>query len=325
MSKKITVGGKANKTNKFTQEEAKVPVTEAVLDALLDDTVGDADTLTVQERTAKLLRIDVGIDELVPNELNPNQMNDAEFNMLYDNIERMGVTDPILVRTHPTEKGKYRIVGGYHRWEVAKLHGMETVPVTIIDDPEFDEDMEKFQLVRHNIIHGSMSPQRFMKLFDSLSKKYSDDVASEMFGFTDEEEFRKLVQLTAKGLPNEMQAQFKEAASEIKTIDDLAQVLNRLFTAHGDTVPYNYMIFDYGKQEHIWLRMKPAQKKDFEDIAKLCKVHSVTMDSVLTMLLQLTAQGALSMHEFNARLAKLPTITIPSHVELPTEETLAVV
>lgn len=322
MSKKIVVGAKGKKAKvegKTTTEQ----VTEQVVESPVEP-AQEADTpLTVQERTAKLVRMNVGIDTLVPNDLNPNQMNDAEFNMLYDNIERMGVTDPILVRTHPTQDGKYRIVGGYHRWEVAKLHGLDTVPVTIIDDPEFDEDMEKFQLVRHNIIHGSMSPQRFMKLFESLSKKYSDDVASEMFGFTDEEEFRKLVQLTAKGLPKEMQQQFKDAASEIKTIDDLTQVLNRLFTAYGDTVPYNYMIFDYGKQDHIWLRMKSSQRKDFEGLANVCKVHSVTMDAVLTMLLQLTAQGALSMHEFNARLAKLPTITIPDNVELPTEEALA--
>jgi ParB/RepB/Spo0J family partition protein len=250
-------------------------------------------------------------------------MSDAEFNLLYDNIERMGVTDPILVRPHPTKKGKFRIVGGYHRWEVAKLHGLTEVPVTVVTDEAFDEDMEKFQIVRHNIIHGSMSPQKFMKLYSSLSQQYTEEVASEMFGFTSEEEFRKLVQSTAKSLPKEMQKDFQDAAKEIRTIDDLATVLNRLFTAHGDTVPFNYMIFDFGNQDHVWLRMRKNQKEDFEKLASVCRGTGVTLDNAVAGLLQLIAHDEVVQKAFAEVLKVMPKVIIPDAVVMPTEDSLA--
>lgn len=177
--------------------------------------------MSAEEKTKALKRKMVPITKLFPNNTNPNVMSTAEFNLLYDNIEKMGITDPILVRVHPKIKGSFRIVGGEHRWEVAKLLDFVEVPVTIVDDPDFDDDQEKFQLVRHNIIHGKMSPKKFLKLYESLSKKYADDVVAESFGFVEEEDFKKIISQTAKGLPKEMQEEFKEAAKEIKTIDGL--------------------------------------------------------------------------------------------------------
>lgn len=275
-----------------------------------------------EQKTQELQRIFVPIDALEPNDLNPNEMGDSEFNMLYDNIERMGVTDPILVRPHYTEPGRYCIVGGHHRWEVAKLHGFAEVPVTVVVAEDFDEDLEKFQMVRHNVIHGSMSPQKFMKLYESMGGKYSQEAAAEMFGFVDEEEFRKLVQSTVKTLPKEMQAEFKQAAKEIKTIEDLSQLLNRMFTAHGDTLPYNYMIFDYGSQDHIWLRMQKSQKKDFETFAELCVTLSITLDAAITCVLQLLAKGELTTESLGAALGALPKVELHPLVTTPTEEFL---
>ena len=99
------------------------------------------------DKTQNLQRKDLPINDLEPNLNNPNEMSEQQFNMLYDNIERMGITDPILVRPLKEKKGKYRIIGGHHRWEVAKIFGYEEVPCTIVNDPNFDDDMEKFQMV----------------------------------------------------------------------------------------------------------------------------------------------------------------------------------
>ena len=167
----------------------------------------------------------------------------------------MGITDPILVRPHPEKEGLYRIVGGKHRWEVAKLLDFKEIPCTVVTDETFSEDKEKFQIVRHNIIHGKMSPQKFMKLYNSLTNEYSADAAAEMFGFVDEEEFQKLINQTAKSLPIELQQEFKDAAKEIKTIDDLSKLLNSMFARYGDSLPYGYMVVDYGCKHSFWLRM----------------------------------------------------------------------
>lgn len=276
-------------------------------------------------KTKNLERTFLGVHLLVPNDQNPNEMGESEFNMLYDNIDRMGMTDPVLVRPHPHQEGMYKIIGGHHRWEVAKLHGMEEVPVTIVNDDSFDDDAEKFQMVRHNIIHGKMSPKKFMHLYESLAGKYSEEVAAEMFGFTDEDEFRKLVQSTAQSLPPEMKQSFIDASKEIRTIDDLAVVLNRLFSTYGDTVPYGYMIFDFGGNDHVWLRMEKKQKKHLLELGSYCVQNNRTIDKALTVLVQLAATGAMSQEAFEEAFLKYPEVTITGDMngEVVSEDFLA--
>ena len=240
------------------------------------------------KRTESLQRVNLPINNLHPNEGNPNEMTEREFNLLYDKIERMGVTDAILVRPFP-EKGPehYKIVGGHHRWEVAKLHGFEDIPCTIVTDPDFDDDQEQFQLMRHNLIRGKMSPQKFIKLYEKMSQKYADEILAESFGFADEEEFQKLIRTTAKALPKEMQEQFKAAAKEIKTIDGLANLLNSMFSQHGDTLPYGYMVVDFGGKESIWLRMKSKDKEHFNNLTQTCRELNCTVDSLMSLLMRI--------------------------------------
>lgn len=285
--------------------------------------------MSAKEKTESLIRTMLPIDSLEAQDINPNEMDEAEFNLLYDNIEKAGCTDPLLVRPKrpeeitPEKPATHKIVGGYHRWEVCKLHALEEVPVTIITDPEFDADMEKFQIVRHNIIRGKMNPKKFMSLYQSLQGKYAEDVAAELFGFAEEEEFRKLVSATANSLPPEMKQAFKEASKEIKTIDDLTILLNRLFSNYGDTIPYGFMVFDFGGQDHIWLRMKHGQKKEFYALGDLCRENGVAMDGVVTAMVQLIAQKNEAVLDALAPLiADLPTLDIPDSVSLPTLEAL---
>lgn len=280
---------------------------------------------SAQERTEALVRTSLNIGLLVPNDQNPNEMGEVEFNLLYDNIERMGITDPILVRPHPEQEGFYKVIGGHHRLEVARLHGIEDIPCTVVTDNTFDDDAEKFQMVRHNVIHGKMSPRKFMKLYESLQGKYTEELAAEMFGFADDNEFRRLVQSTASSLPPEMKQSFLEASKEIKTIGDLSLVLNRLFTAFGDTLPYGYMVFDFGGQDHVWLRMKKGQKKDLMTLGNWCRERNRTIDGALTVLLQLIATEGLSQESFESQFMKLKEVSmggVPTDV-LPSEDFLS--
>jgi ParB/RepB/Spo0J family partition protein len=275
-----------------------------------------SDALT---RTQKLERRNVPIGELIPNEHNPNQMTDAEFNMLADNMEQTGITDPILVRRLPD--GRLRIIGGHHRWEAAKLLGFEEVPVTIIDDPDFDDDAERFQIVRMNAIHGKMTPDRFVKLYQSLNKKYSDEIAAEMFGFVDEEDFKKLTKQMKASLPKDLQADFEKAAKEIKTVDGLAKLLNGMFTKYGATINHNFMILDYGGKDSVWIRMAPAEKKKLIALGYRCIDKAVTLDSVMNGLLDwaLSNKGQTVLA---ALLKDGDPATIPEGMELPTLENL---
>ena len=53
--------------------------------------------MTAIEKTKALLRLDLPIGLLVKNEENPNKMSQRAFDLLCDNFEQTGITDPILV------------------------------------------------------------------------------------------------------------------------------------------------------------------------------------------------------------------------------------
>jgi hypothetical protein len=274
------------------------------------------------DKTKNLKRINLPLSMLVPNDDNPNEMSDAEFNLLADNFEAVGFIDPLFVRGPlPELGGKYRIIGGHHRFEVAKLYDFVEAPCTVIDSPDFDDDKEKFQVVRMNVIHGKMSPSKFVKMYEGLSEKYTEEVASQMFGFAEQEEFTKLVGQMAKSLPKEIQGDFKKAAEEVKTIDGLTKLLNTMFTKYGDTLPYGYMLLDYGGRESVWLRMKLAEKKNLLELAKDCLNAGVTLDSVVALAVQhLTSDTGSKLLE--GLLAKATKVEIPPTVEMPIEDNL---
>jgi hypothetical protein len=272
------------------------------------------------EKTKAVQRVFLNKDLLVPNKNNPNEMTDAEFNMLADNIEKTGLTDPLLVR--PIEDGKYRIVGGHHRFEVAKILGFEEVPCNIITDPNFDDDAEAFQVVRMNVIRGHMSPEKFMKMYEGLSAKYADDIMRESFGFADEDEFRKLVKQVAATLPPEQKKEFEKAAKELKTIDGITTLLNTLFTKYGDTVPHGYMIVDYGGKESVWVRVDNKTKTALLEVGKMCVTENRCMDDILGGIVRAIAKGEFAEKVLQL-IAESKPVKIPEGVTMPTEDNIS--
>lgn len=271
-----------------------------------------------REKTDSIIRKDIPVSLLDVNELNPNRMSDAEFNMLCDNFEKTGFTDALLVRALPN--GRYRVVGGHHRLEAAKLYDFEEVPCTVITDPNFDDDAEAFQVVRMNVIRGKMTPDKFLKLYSTLSMRYTDEIMQEAFGFVEEEEFRKLIKSMSKALPQEHQAEYIEAASELKTIEGLSKLLNTMFTKYGDTLPYGYMVLDYGGKDSVWLRMGQNTKKAVQTIGTMCINENRTIDAIVGGVLQLIADGKLS-NEVLQLIAESPVVKIPENFKgLPTAD-----
>jgi hypothetical protein len=274
------------------------------------------------EKTKNLVRKDLPVGLLVKNEMNANKMGTREFDLLVDNLERTGLTDPILVR--PVSGGKYRIVGGHHRFDAAVYLGFDEVPCTIIKDASFDEDQEKFQLVRMNAIRGKLDPTAFFNLYQSLSESYSDEILQDAFGFAEEMEFRRLIDQTSKMLPDKQsQQKFKEAAKEIKTIDGLSKLLNEMFTKYGDTLPFGYMVFDYGGQRSVWLRIESKSMKALDVICDMCIDNRRTVDDVIGRVLQLIASPD-SKEFMTAIVAETPEVPLAGQASAaPTKDHLA--
>ncbi len=281
---------------------------------------------TATSKTKALKRADIPVWQLVKNDRNPNKMKPKEFDLLVDNIQRTGITDPILVRPLPKAKGedqKYRIVGGHHRFEVAIYLDFNEVPCTILPD-DFDEDEEQFQLVRMNMIRGHLDADAFVKLVSDMQGKYGDEMLQDSFGFADEKEWQKYVNVAAKSLPDaETQKKFKEAAKEIKTIDGLAQLLNQMFTKYGDTLPSGFMSFDHGGQKNVWIEISLKTFKSFSIIGDICVERGRTMDDILGKLIQIVAAGELKSVVDQLVAGTEPVIIPKDHLQtMPTKENL---
>jgi len=83
---------------------------------------------------------EVPVSKLQPNPWNTNVVTPENEEKIEASIKRFGMFRPIIVRT--LESGDLEILGGEHRWVVAKKIGFETVPVVnlgAIDDRKAKE------------------------------------------------------------------------------------------------------------------------------------------------------------------------------------------
>lgn len=89
---------------------------------------------------ATLQMNDVPIGDLNPNPWNTNIVSPQNEEKIEASIKRFGIFRPVIVRT--LEDGSLQILGGEHRWTVAKRMGMKTIPTInlgVIDDQKAKE------------------------------------------------------------------------------------------------------------------------------------------------------------------------------------------
>ena len=72
------------------------------------------------------------VQKLEPNPLQPRKLfEEEELQDLADSISQHGVIQPLTVRAG--ENGYYQIIAGERRWRAARLAGLRTVPVVVIE------------------------------------------------------------------------------------------------------------------------------------------------------------------------------------------------
>jgi hypothetical protein len=226
----------------------------------------------------------IPIDLIVPNDWNPQGQDEITFQRLVDEIRDVGFLDPLEVV--PLDNGQYRIIGGEHRWQAAKVVGLEELPCSILIDAKWqDEDLQKFVTVRLNVLKGKLDPTKFAKLYQEMAEKYGAEALQQLMGYTDTKGFQKLVGDVKRGLkkslPKEMQDEFDEKAKEAKTVEDLESIIQNLFAKYGDTVNLSYVIFVYGKQEHVYVQANMKLKKAVDQILLYCKKTGQDINEVL--------------------------------------------
>lgn len=247
----------------------------------------DIETLTPDEilepGIVKILNIPV---ELVhENDFNPNEMDDATFNRLSQEIDDVGFIEPLQVV--PMEDGTYLIIGGAHRFQVAKSKGWKRISCVILSHARWaSDDLRKFETVRLNVLHGKLNPTRMAKLYDEMAAKYGSEALQGLFAYVNSDEWDKTVKkigrsLAKSGLPKDVVDKFDAAAKEMKSVDDLSTILNTLFSQYGDTLQYSYMVFTYGNKDHIYVAMDKTTKRTMDAVLKHCKEQQVDINSVI--------------------------------------------
>ncbi|MCM3658149.1 ParB/RepB/Spo0J family partition protein [Agromyces mediolanus] len=118
---------------------------------------------------ARLARLDP--NTIVPNANQPRSVFDAEdLAELVHSIREFGVLQPIVVRPHPTDAGKYELVMGERRLRATKAAGLETIPAVVKDTA--DDAMLRDALLE-NLHRSQLNPLEEASAYQQLLADFS--------------------------------------------------------------------------------------------------------------------------------------------------------
>lgn len=78
--------------------------------------------------------LNISVDEISPNAINPNKMPDPTFKKLKLSLKKFGQLNPIIVRM--LQVNKYEIIDGEYRWRASKDIGLREVQCKVIEATE---------------------------------------------------------------------------------------------------------------------------------------------------------------------------------------------
>ena len=116
--------------------------------------------------------LEVDIDRLSPNELQPRmQFDDEKLEELARPIKAKGIIQPILVR--PLAAGAYRIIAGERRWRAAQRAGLLKVPVVVREVAEgADQQLLELALIE-NVQRENLNPMDEAIAYQRLADQFS--------------------------------------------------------------------------------------------------------------------------------------------------------
>lgn len=110
--------------------------------------------------------MEIEVTKIEPNPWNPRTtFEDTAMEELVDSIKRFGVLQPICVRPHSTDKGRYQIVYGQRRWAACKRLRLKAVPVKEPIVPISDKEAIDM-MGDENIKRQAYSPVELAKYFE---------------------------------------------------------------------------------------------------------------------------------------------------------------
>ena len=170
--------------------------------------------------------LEIPVDRLFPNPWNVNRMSAGMRVKLVRYLRREGLVEPLVVRPHPKEGGHYELIGGEHRWRIAREElGYKKVPCVVVD---LDDRRAKILSVNLNTMSGETIPSLLSRLLSDLNQEMPvDDMAALLpYDKRDIADSMSLLQLPegfGEELESEAEAQDREAPGVITLVLDPAQ------------------------------------------------------------------------------------------------------
>lgn len=234
------------------------------------------------------------VEEIMPDPLNPNVETPETFNTLVSTISEDGFDQPVVVcPITPLEREtfkaepqvKYVLSKGEHRWRAARVLGHKTIPAVVRN---WDALTRRTRLVRDNQVRGETDKQKFTELVHSLQHEHQLDseLASSLLGFDTSKEMFKMMVSDGKKKSLEEKEVVDKSKNELRVLDDLSLVLNTLFTKHGHTLPYGYMMFMFGGKINAMVEMEDELRVQVEELAQICLDRKVNMSLMLAAILR---------------------------------------
>jgi len=108
---------------------------------------------------------EIDISLLVRHPENANHMNTDALRKLRRHIEKTGRYEPLTVRPHPAEEGKFQIINGHNRLRVLRAIGRSKALCSVW---ELSDDEVRFYLATLNRLTGSDVAERRAVLIEGL-------------------------------------------------------------------------------------------------------------------------------------------------------------
>lgn len=118
----------------------------------------------------KIQEIPTGL--LLEHPENSNFMNADTAQKLRRHIERTGRYEPLTVRPHPSEEGKFQVINGHNRLRVLRALNYPIAHCIIWD---LDGDQTRLYLATLNRLSGSEIPERRAAILDNLLQVFDVD------------------------------------------------------------------------------------------------------------------------------------------------------
>jgi ParB family chromosome partitioning protein len=148
------------------------------LSALLAD-IAPAEAAPEPGRAAPAGTKPVPIELIQPNPQQPRRhFGEKELQELAASIREKGVIQPLILRPHPADAGRYEIVAGERRWRAAQLAGVHALPALVrdLDDTEVLElaIIENIQRADLNALEEAQGYRQLMDRFGHTQEKLAE-------------------------------------------------------------------------------------------------------------------------------------------------------